>query len=118
MHSSPWGTDDLSLTDSQQEMMEALDATGKPIITVVICGRPLILTWCDENTEAVLIAYYPGSQGGIAIAETIYGANNPTGRLPVQMPRDMESVLAQEGDVAFDLENPLYEYGFGLSYSE
>lgn len=116
MHSSAWGTEDLSLTNSQQEMMEVLDATGKPIVTVVINGRPLILTWCAENTEAILMAYYPGSEGGIAIAETLYGMNNPTGKLPVQLPRDMESVLNQSGDVAFDLENPLYDFGFGLSY--
>ena len=70
------------------------------------------------NTEAILMAYYPGSEGGIAIAETLYGMNNPTGKLPVQLPRDMESVLAQSGDVAFDLENPLYDYGYGLSYAE
>ena len=44
--------------------------------------------------------------------------NNPTGKLPVQLPRDMESVLDQSGDVAFDLENPLYDYGYGLSYAE
>lgn len=118
MHSSAWGTEDLSLTRSQQEMMEVLDATGKPIVTVVINGRPLILTWCAENTEAILMAYYPGSQGGIAIAETLYGMNNPHGKLPVQLPRDMESVLDQSGDVAFDLENPLYDYGYGLSYGE
>ena len=118
MHSSAWGTEDLALTNSQQEMMEVLNATGKPIVTVVINGRPLILTWCAENTEAILMAYYPGSEGGIAIAETLYGMNNPTGKLPVQLPRDMESVLAQSGDVAFDLENPLYDYGYGLSYAE
>ena len=118
MHSSAWGTEDLSLTKAQQEMMEVLDATGKPIVTVVINGRPLILTWCAENTEAILMAYYPGSEGGIAIAETLYGMNNPTGKLPVQLPRDMQSVLDQSGDVAFDLENPLYDYGYGLSYAE
>ena len=88
------------------------------IYDVVINGRPLILTWCAENTEAILMAYYPGSEGGIAIAETLYGMNNPTGKLPVQLPRDMESVLNQSGDVAFDLENPLYDYGYGLSYAE
>ena len=116
MHSSAWGTEDLALTATQQEMMEVLDATGKPIVTVVINGRPLILTWCAENTEAILMAYYPGTEGGIAIAETIYGMNNPTGKLPVQLPRDMESVLNQESDVSFDLEDPLYDYGYGLSY--
>ena len=116
MHSPPWGADTLELTDSQQEMLEAVKATGTPIVTVVVGGRPYILTWCEENVDAILMAYYPGQQGGIAIAETIYGQNNPTGKLPFQMPRDMDSVLAQKGDVSFDIENPLYEYGFGLSY--
>jgi beta-glucosidase len=117
-HNPPWGYDTLEITDSQQQVLEAVKATGIPIITVVIGGRPYILTWCDENTNAILMAYYPGQQGGTAIAETLYGINNPTGRLPVAMPRDMESVEKQESDVCFDLENPLYNYGFGLSYSE
>ena len=116
MHSSPWGADSLEITAVQQEMLETVKATGTAMITVVITGRPIILTWCDENTDAVLMAYYPGSQGGIAIAETLFGINNPTGQLPVQMPRDMESVLNQESDIAFDIEDPLYDYGFGLSY--
>ena len=115
-HDPPWGYDTLEITSSQQEILEAAKASGKPIVTVVTGGRPYILTWCDENTNAILEAYYPGSQGGIAIAETLYGLNNPTGKTPIQFPRDMESVNNQEGDVSFDLENPLYDYGFGLSY--
>ncbi|MDO5422221.1 MAG: glycoside hydrolase family 3 N-terminal domain-containing protein [Eubacteriales bacterium] len=117
-HDPPWGYDTLEIVDSQQEILEAAVASGKPVITVVTGGRPYILTWCDENTNAILEAYYPGSQGGIAIAETIYGENNPTGKTPIQFPRDMESVNSQEGDVSFDLENPLYDYGWGLSYDE
>lgn len=117
-HNPPWGYDTLEITKSQQDVLEAIAATGTPIITVVIGGRPYILTWCDENTNAILMAYYPGQQGGIAIAETIYGMNNPTGKLPIAMPRDMESVNNQEEDISFDLENPLYEFGFGLSYEE
>ena len=116
MHTSPWGPDTLEVTKVQQEMLEAVKETGTPMVVVVITGRPIILTWCDENADAILMAYYPGCQGGIAIAETLFGMNNPTGLLPIQMPRDMESVLAQSSDVAFDLENPLYDYGFGLSY--
>lgn len=115
-HDPPWGYDTLEITSSQQEILEAAKVSGKPIVTVVTGGRPYILTWCDENTNAILEAYYPGSQGGIAIAETLYGLNNPTGKTPIQFPRDMESVNNQEGDVSFDLENPLYDYGFGLSY--
>ena len=118
-HDPPWGYDTLEITATQQEILEAVKAnTNGKIITVVTGGRPYILTWCDENTNAILMAYYPGQQGGIAIAETLFGLNNPTGKTPVQFPRDMESVNDQSGDVAFDLENPLYDYGFGLSYTD
>lgn len=116
MHSGPWGTESLELTASQQEILEAVKATGTPIVTVVLMGRPYILTWCDENTDAILIAYYPGSKGGVAIAETLFGLNIPNGKLPVQMPRDMQQVLGQQSDISFDIEDPLYDYGFGLSY--
>lgn len=117
-HDPPWGYNTLEITSSQQEILETAKASGKPIVTMVTGGRPYILTWCDENTNAILEAYYPGTQGGIAIAETLYGINKPTGKTPIQFPRDMESVNSQEGDVSFDLENPLYDYGWGLSYAE
>ncbi len=117
-HDPVWGYDTLEIVSSQQEILEAAVASGKTVITVVTGGRPYILTWCDENTNAILEAYYPGAQGGIAIGETLFGLNNPTGKTPMQFPRDMESVNAQEGDVSFDLENPLYDYGWGLSYDE
>ena len=116
-HDPPWGYDTLEITGTQQEILEAVKAnTSGQIITVVTGGRPYILTWCDENTNAILEAYYPGQQGGIAIAKTLFGLNNPTGKTPIQFPRDMDSVNDQSGDVSFDLENPLYDYGWGLSY--
>lgn len=116
-HDPPWGYDTLEITSSQQEILETVKAnTNGQIITVVTGGRPYILTWCDENTNAILEAYYPGQQGGIAIAETIFGLNNPSGKTPMQFPRDMDSVNEQASDVSFDLENPLYDYGWGLSY--
>ena len=116
-HDPPWGYDTLNITSTQQEILEAVKAnTSGKIITVVTGGRPYILTWCDENTNAILEAYYPGQQGGIAIAKTLFGMNNPTGKTPIQFPRDMDSVNDQSGDVSFDLENPLYDYGWGLSY--
>lgn len=117
-HDPVWGYDTLEIVSSQQEILEAAVASGKTVITVVTGGRPYILTWCDENANAILEAYYPGAQGGIAIGETLFGLNNPTGKTPMQFPRDMESVNAQEGDVSFDLENPLYDYGWGLSYDK
>lgn len=117
-HDPVWGYDTLEIVSSQQEILEAAVASGKTVITVVTGGRPYILTWCDENTNAILEAYYPGAQGGIAIGETLFGLNNPTGKTPMQFPRDMESVNDQKGDVSFDLENPLYDYGWGLSYND
>ncbi len=118
-HDPPWGYDTLEITSTQQEILETVKANTKgQIITVVTGGRPYILTWCDENTNAILEAYYPGQQGGIAIAETIFGLNNPTGKTPMQFPRDMASVNSQASDVSFDLENPLYDYGWGLSYDK
>lgn len=117
-HDPVWGYDTLEIVSSQQEILEAAVASGKTVITVVTGGRPYILTWCDENTNAILEAYYPGAQGGIAIGETLFGLNNPTGKTPMQFPRDMESVNDQEGDVSFDLANPLYDYGWGLSYND
>ena len=116
-HDPPWGYDTLEITSTQQEILETVKAnTNGKIITVVTGGRPYILTWCDENTNAILEAYYPGQQGGIAIAKTLFGNNNPTGKTPIQFPWDMESVNTQSSDVSFDLENPLYDYGWGLSY--
>ena len=119
-HDPPWGYATLEITPVQQEILEAVKAAAPetPIVTVVTGGRPYILTWCDENTNAILEAYYPGQQGGIAIAETLFGLNNPTGKTPIQFPRDMASVNNQSGDVSFDLENPLYDFGWGLSYGE
>ncbi len=117
-HDPPWGYQTLEITSSQQAILEAAASAGKPMVTVVTGGRPYILTWCDEHTNAILEAYYPGQQGGIAIAETLFGLNNPTGKTPIQFPRDMASVNSQEGDVSFDLENPLYDYGWGLSYEK
>ena len=119
-HDPPWGYATLEITAVQQEILDTVKtaAPETPMITVVTGGRPYILTWCDENTNAILEAYYPGQQGGIAIAETLFGLNNPTGKTPIQFPRDMESVNDQFGDVSFDLEDPLYDFGWGLSYGE
>ena len=119
-HDPPWGYATLEITPVQQDVLDAVKeaAPDTPIVTVVTGGRPYILTWYDENTNAILEAYYPGQQGGIAIGETLFGLNNPTGKTPIQFPRDMASVNNQNGDVSFDLENPLYDFGWGLSYSE
>lgn len=115
MHNPPWGADTLDLTPIQQQMLETLDAAGIKIVTVVLLGRPYILTWCAENAEAILVAYYPGTQGGQAIANTLFGDAEPSGKLPLQLPRSMEQVKAQKSDVAFDIDDPLYDYGAGMA---
>lgn len=114
MHSPPWGADTLELTRIQQDLLEAIHGTGTPIVVVVLLGRPYILSWCAENTEAILVAYYPGTRGGVAIANVLFGDVAPSGHLPVQLPRSMEQVRAQDSDAAFDIEDPLYEYGYGI----
>lgn len=116
MHSPPWGASTLELTSSQAELLRAIDETGTPMVVVVMMGRPYILTWCNENAEAILCAYYPGTQGGKAIAEVLFGDYNPSGKLPVQLPRSMSQVLSQRSDLPFDIEDPLFDFGYGLSY--
>src|SRR3712207_7706133 len=77
----------LTLLGRQQELLEALRQTGKPLIVVYIEGRPLEKTWAAEHADALLTAYYPGQQGGQAIADVIFGDYNPAGRLPVSVAR-------------------------------
>lgn len=116
MHSPPWGAQTLEITPMQQELLTAIHETGTPIVVVVMMGRPYILTWCAENTSAILVAYYPGTQGAVAIADVLFGGYNPQGKLPIQIPRNMEQVRAQKSDIPFDIADPLYDFGFGLSY--
>lgn len=118
MHNPPWGASTLELTASQQKLLEAIHETGIPLVVVVLMARPYILTWCAENASAVLIAYLPGTQGAQAIAEALFGLINPQGRLPIQLPRNMDQVRNQRSDLPSDILDPLYERGFGLSYGK
>jgi len=118
MHNPPWGADTLELTRVQRELLTAIHKTGTPIVVVVLMGRPYILTWCAENAAAILVAYYPGTQGGVAISNVLFGVVEPAGCLPIQLPRSMDQVLAQDSDVPFDIEDPLYDYGFGIGWGE
>lgn len=118
MHNPPWGASTLELPGSQQELLQAIHETGTPLVVVVLLARPYILTWCAENASAILIAYLPGTQGAQAIAETLFGLVNPQGRLPIQIPRDMDQVRNQRSDLAADIPDPLYDRGFGLNYEK
>lgn len=114
----------LTLMGDQHRLLEALRATGKPLIVVYIEGRPLSKTWAAENADALLTAYYPGQEGGRAIADVIFGDYNPAGRLPVTTPRSEGQIPIYYNRRAPKLHDyveltarPQYVFGYGLSYT-
>ncbi|MCU1221915.1 MAG: Beta-glucosidase [Edaphobacter sp.] len=119
----------LTLPGRQQELLEAAVATGKPVVLVLMNGRPLNITWASQHVPAILDAWYPGTEGGNAIANLLFGDANPGGKLPITWPRDVGQVplyyahnLTQIPD-AMDTRYwdnssaPLYPFGYGLSYT-
>ena len=106
------------------ELLEALKKTGKPLVVVYIEGRPLNKNWADKNANALLTAYYPGEQGGNAIADVLFGDYNPAGRLPISVPRHVGQLPVyynKPASTAHDYvemsAQPLYPFGYGLSYT-
>ena len=115
---------DIALPPSQQHLLEAMSATGKPLIVVSMSGSAVAYTWAKANASAVLQAWYPGQAGAQAIAETLSGKNNPSGRLPVtfyssvdQLPAFTDYSMKQRTYRYFS-GRPLFPFGFGLSYSQ
>lgn len=114
----------LGLLGMQQELLEALKKTGKPLVVVYIEGRPMDKLWSDENADALITAYYPGQEGGTAIADVIFGDYNPAGRLPVsvaanvgQLPVYYNKKAPLVHDYVEMSAKPLYAFGYGLSYT-
>ena len=114
---------DLDLPDVQQQLLEAVAKTGKPMVVVLLNGSALAVNWAAQNARAVLEAWYPGESGGQAIAETLSGKNNPAGRLPVtfytgvdQLPAFDDYSMANRTYRYFK-GKPLYGFGDGLSYT-
>jgi beta-glucosidase len=119
----------LSLPGKQEELLKAIVATGKPVVLVMINGRPLDLRWASENATAILEAWYPGTQGGAAIANLLMGDAVPGGKLPITWPRDEGQIpmhydhyTTQAPENAGkrywdEASTPLYPFGYGLSYS-
>jgi beta-glucosidase len=93
--------------------IQALIATGKPVIVVMSMERPAVLSEFISHTTAMLATFGSGDQ---ALAEVVFGRDKPTGKLPFDLPRDMESVLHHQEDAAHDLTRPLFPFGFGLTY--
>lgn len=116
---------DIYLPGLQQELVEIIQKTGVPTIVVLINGRPLGVEWIAENVDALLEAWEPGSFGGQAISEVLYGQVNPSAKLPVTIPRhvgQIQSVYNQKTSAswfqyAIGRSDPLYPFGYGLSYT-
>jgi beta-glucosidase len=113
----------LDLPAPQQKLLEALSATGKPLIVVLQSGSAVALNWANEHAAAVLEAWYPGVEGGTAIARTLAGLNNPAGRLPVTFYASLEGLPAftdygiKGRTYRYFTGKPLWGFGYGLSYS-
>jgi len=114
---------DIVLPKVQQDLLEAIGATGKPIVVVLVNGSALAVNWANEHAAAILEAWYPGAEGGTAIAETLAGLNNPGARLPVTFYSSLsdlppfEDYSMQNRTYRYFQGKPLYGFGFGLSYS-
>jgi beta-glucosidase len=122
----------LDLPGIQQEMLEAVMAAGKPVVLVLENGRPLDIRWASEHVPAILEAWYPGTEGGNAVADVLFGDVNPGGKLPISWPRTAGSEplfynhnLTHEPESRpnftsryWDISSkPLYPFGYGLSYT-
>ena len=119
----------LDLPGHQLELLKALQATGKPVILILINGRPLSINWANKYTPAIIEAWFPGESGGKAIAESIFGDYDPGGRLSVTFPKTTgqlelnfpfkpASHATQGGGLRkTEVYGPLYPFGFGLSYT-
>jgi beta-glucosidase len=114
----------LDLPGNQEQLLEAVVATGKPVVLVLENGRPLTIGWAKRHVPAILEAWYPGEFGGQAIAETLFGDNNPAGRLTITFPRSVgqlpdfyNSDPSRIHKYVDDDGKPLFPFGFGLSYA-
>jgi beta-glucosidase len=122
---TPGNITDLTLGEPQIKLAEAIEATGKPVVLVLVEGRPRIINRIVDKAGAVLMAYNPGNEGGQAIADVLFGDFNPSGKLPFTYPRTPNGLITYDhkpfetedtafGNMAF---TPQFEFGQGLSYT-
>ena len=114
----------IDLPQPEEDLVEAVAATGKPLAVVLMNGSALAVNWINEHANAVVEAWYPGEEGGAAVAETLSGKNNPAGRLPVtfykgvdQLPNFEDYGMANR-TYRYFTGKPLYPFGYGLSYTK
>ena len=114
---------DIKLPARQQGLLEAVAATGKPVVVVLLSGSAVAVNWANDHVPAIVQAWYPGEEGGTAIAETLFGDYNPAGRLPVTFYKSVEQLPPFENyqmdgrTYRFFKGEPLYPFGHGLSYT-
>src|SRR6185369_5247514 len=122
---TPGNIEDLALSDAQLKLAAAVSATGKPVVLVLVEGRPRIINLITDAASAIVMAYNPGNEGGQAIADVLFGDYNPGGKLPFTYPRYANALIPYDhkpyelqdtsyGNMAF---KPQFEFGFGLSYT-
>src|SRR5687767_325789 len=115
---------DIQLPARQHGLLEAVAATGKPIVLVLMSGSALAVNWADLHVDAIVQAWYPGEEGGAAIADVLFGDYNPAGRLPVTFYKSVDQLppfenYAMDGRTyRFFKGQPLYPFGHGLSYTK
>lgn len=116
---------DLDLPGVQEQLLEAVAATGKPIVLVLVTGKPATIGWAAEHVPAILATWFPGEEGGDAAADVLFGDYDPAGRLPVTFPRSSDQLPLyynyKPSGRAYDYldmtSKPLYRFGYGLSYT-
>lgn len=113
----------LKLLGKQEELMQRIYDLGKPVVTVYIQGRPLDMNLAAERSDALLTMWYPGMEGGTALADILWNDYNPSGKLPISIPRSVGQIpvyYAQPvtGDYVESSAKPLYPFGYGLSYTQ
>ena len=117
--------DNTDLLGNQLELVQQLYKSGKPVVVVLINGRPLSIPWINEKIPAILEAWEPGGSGGKAIAEVLFGTVNPSGKLPISFPQNVGQVPVFYNrkpsqyvrNYLSSVTKPLYEFGYGLSYT-
>jgi len=114
----------LDLPAEEESLLQAVKASGKKLVVVLMNGSALSVNWADKNADAILDAWYPGQRGGTAIGETLAGRNNPAGRLPVTFYKSVSDLPAfndysmANRTYRYFTGTPLYPFGYGLSYTK
>jgi beta-glucosidase len=115
---------DITLPKAQEDLLKEIKALGKPVVLVLMNGSALAVNWADKNIEAIIEAWYPGEEGGAGLADVLFGDYNPGGRLPVtfyksvsQLP-PFEDYSMRGRTYRYFKNDPLYPFGFGLSYTK